>query len=89
VHNATSHTLPAAAADDDGDDDDDAPSCCSIWTSEVSGTISLLGIMAVYLASQELLVLVCDHWLLLLMLLMLVVVIIATCTVDKSPPAQQ
>ncbi|KAF6263175.1 hypothetical protein COO60DRAFT_512071 [Scenedesmus sp. NREL 46B-D3] len=30
---------------------------CSIWTSEVSGTISLLGIMAVYLASQELLVL--------------------------------
>eukprot|EP00882_Tetradesmus_deserticola_P011549 GHRQ01012216.1.p1 GENE.GHRQ01012216.1~~GHRQ01012216.1.p1 ORF type:complete len:204 (+),score=94.90 GHRQ01012216.1:605-1216(+) len=30
---------------------------CSIWTSEVSGTISLLGIMAVYLSSQELLVL--------------------------------
>jgi hypothetical protein len=42
-------TPPAAAA---------AAACCSIWTSEVSGTISLLGIMAVYLASQELLVLV-------------------------------
>jgi hypothetical protein len=40
---------------------------CSIWTSEVSGTISLLGIMAVYLASQELLVLVRSQLLLLLL----------------------
>jgi hypothetical protein len=46
-------------------------SSCSIWTSEVSGTISLLGIMAVYLASQELLVLVRPQLLLLLLLLQL------------------
>lgn len=30
---------------------------CSIWTTDASGSIALLGLFAVYLASQELLVL--------------------------------
>jgi len=30
---------------------------CSIWTTDVSGSIALLGLFAVYMASQELLVL--------------------------------
>jgi hypothetical protein len=30
----------------------------SMWTSDVSGTVALLGLLAIYLASQELLMLV-------------------------------
>lgn len=30
---------------------------CSIWTTDVSGSIALLGLFAVYMASQELLML--------------------------------
>lgn len=31
---------------------------CSIWEPDVSGSVALLGLLAVYLASQELLILV-------------------------------
>lgn len=30
---------------------------CSIWTTDVSGSIALLGLFGIYMASQELLVL--------------------------------